>query len=819
LPSICTHSWSIQAMSVIAPDFAAARKQHKAGRLAEAELLYRAVLAQDDGHAHARYLLGVARWQQGDGVEAEQCLRQALQHRPDWVAAHNYLGTILARQKRHVEAALHFREAIRLEPDTADAHHNLGLVLREQGHTDEAILCFQQARQLGFTLPNVEKWSRPALVPRTALVGLVTAESTSGEHPPGSAWDYDEQGLALLARGETGRAIPCFQQALHIQSDDAEVHHHLGLALLLYGQENEAAAAFRQTLGRRFDHAAAHNSLGLALHRLNHKEDALTHWRQAVHLEPLYPQAHNNLGLALLERNEWDAAEASLREAIRLQEDFAEAHNNLGVALWRQSDPEKRQQALRHYRQALRFKPGYPEARHNLDSALLDRRRLTGPEALMREAIRLDPYCPGAHNNLGVALLEQDDLEGAESSLREAIRLQANSPEAFNNLSVVLWRLGRLPEARAASQEALRLRPEFSEAYNNLGNVCHAQGHLDEALACFERSIELKPNYADPHLNRSLLWLLMGRWQEGWEEYEWRWQLRTVRRRDFRQPLWDGSPLEGRTILLHAEQGLGDTLNFIRYAPLVKARGGRVIVLAPKQLLPLLAGCRGIDRLAAIGEPPPDFDVQAPLLSLPRLFGTRPDTVPAEVPYLQVDLQRVQRWRLWLVAYRGFKVGIAWQGDRRHRNDRQRSVALSQFAPLAQVPGVQLFSLQKGAGTEQLAGCPFAVTDLGRWLDNAGGAFLDTAAKMSNLDLVICVDTALGHLAGGLGMPVWLAIPFAPDWRWMCERTDTPWYPTMRLFRQPRNGDWDSVFAQMATELHRQVGMASAANRKTDSTE
>jgi len=790
-------------MSVVAPDLAAAKKQHQAGQLAEAERLYRAVLAEDGNHAHAWYLLGVARWQQGDGIEAEQCLRQALQRRPDWAAAHNYLGSVLARHKRHVEAALHFREAIRLQPDLAEAHHNLGLVLREQGRTDEALGCSQRARQLDPSLPGIPLSPRPSLVPRTALVGPVSARQAAREQRPGQAADYDEQGLALLARGDAARAISCFKQALQLQGDDAEAHHHLGLALLMHGRADEAAVAFRQTLQRRPDHAAAHNSLGLALYRVDHKAEALTHWRQAVQLEPLYPQAHNNLGLALLERNELAEAEASLREAIRLQEDFAEAYNNLGVVLWRQSDPEKWQQALRHYRQALRLKPDYPEARHNLEQALLDRQRLTGPEARLREAIRLDPRCAGAHNNLGVALLDQEDLDGAESSLREAIRLQADFPEAHNNLSVVLWRQGRLPEARAAALEALRLRPEFAEVHNNLGNVCHAQGQMEEALACFERSIELKSDYADPHLNRALAWLLLGRWDEGWVEYEWRWQLRAVRRRDFRQPQWDGSPLEGRTILLHAEQGLGDSLNFIRYAPLVQARGGRVMVAAPKPLLPLLAGCRGIDRLAAFGEPLPDFDVQAPLLTLPRLFGTRPDSVPADVPYLHVDAARVQRWRLWLVAYQGFKVGIAWQGDRKHRSDRQRSAALAQLAPLAQVPGVQLFSLQKGAGSEQLSGCPFAVTDLGRWLDNAGGAFMDTAAVMQNLDLVVCVDTALGHLAGGLGVPVWLALPFAPDWRWLRQRSDTPWYPSMRLFRQPHSGDWDSVFAQMAEELQR----------------
>jgi hypothetical protein len=238
------------------------------------------------------------------------------------------------------------------------------------------------------------------------------------------------------------------------------------------------------------------------------------------------------------------------------------------------------------------------------------------------------------------------------------------------SLGLGLWQTksrqpgGMLEKAEAAAQEALRRRSDFAEAHNNLGNVYHAQGRMEEALASFEPSIDRKPDYADPHLNRALGWPLLGRWAEGWAEYEWRWQLRTVRRRDFQQPLWDGAPLEGRTILLHAEQGPGDTLNFIRYAPLVQARGGRVVAVVPPPLVPSLSSCRGIDHLAAFGEPQPDFDVHSLLLTLPQLFGTAPENVPAEVPYLDVDPQRVQRWRLWLMGYPGFKVGIAWQGDR-----------------------------------------------------------------------------------------------------------------------------------------------------------
>jgi Flp pilus assembly protein TadD len=826
-------------MTAIADRFAAAKKQHQAGNLAEAERLYRQVLAEDDSLARGWYLLGVARWQQGDVVEAEDYLRQAVQRRPDLAAAYNHLGIVLARQKRHAEAIVALREAIRLQPemadahnnlglvllagrdlsgaedslrqalrlrpDFADAHNNLGLVLRAQGREEEAVRCFHQGRQRQPLSPPIRHDQDDALVKRLALVGPVAArEPSPGPDPVSSAIDH-EHGRALLTQGKPAEAVASLQQAIALRPEDATAHNHLGLALLMQGRVDEAVAHFEHALRLGPDDATAHNNLGLALHRQNKGPQALAHWRQAVHLEPHYPQAHNNLGLALLERGELAAAESSLRQAVRLQPDFAEAHNNLSVVLWRQGSSRPCQEALHHWREALRLKPDYHEAHHNLERALLDRERLSGPEGRLREAIRLNPDSAGAHNNLGVALLEREDLDAAESSLREAIRLQPDFPEAHNNLSVILWRQGRLEEARTHVQEALRLRPDFAEAHNNLGNVHHAQGQMEEALACFQRSVELKPAYPDPHLNRALGLLLKGEWSEGWAEYEWRWKLRTVRRRTFRQPLWDGTPLEGRTILLHGEQGLGDTLNFIRYAPLVQARGGRVVVVCQKPLTPLLSGCRGIDRLLAFDEPLPDFDVHAPLLTLARLFGTMPDNVPADVPYLHVAEDRVQRWRLWLTGYQGFKVGIAWQGDRKHRSDRQRSAALAQFAPLAQVPGVHLVGLQKGAGSEQLRDCPFAVTDLGTWLDNSGGAFLDTAAVMKNLDLVVCVDTALGHLAGGLGVPVWLALPFAPDWRWLRERADTPWYPTMRLFRQQGVGDWESVFMDMAAQLRQQV--------------
>ncbi len=367
---------------------------------------------------------------------------------------------------------------------------------------------------------------------------------------------------------------------------------------------------------------------------------------------------------------------------------------------------------------------------------------------------------------------------------------------------------GQVEEALRSLQEGVRLQPDSAESHSSLGTALCAQGRLDAAVAEYEQAIQLKPDYPDAHWNRALVRLLCGDLERGWPDYEWRWRCaRHSPMPDFTQPRWDGGPLDGRTILLYAEQGLGDTLHFIRYAPLVKARGGRVIVQCQGTLIPLLSRSAGIDGLAAWGDAPPPFDVYVPLMTLPSLFHTTLETVPADIPYLIADPDLIAHWRRALTPIRGLRVGIAWQGSPRHPWDRHRSVPLAAFEPLARIEGVQLISLQQGHGVEQLRDLAgrFPVLDLGELVDRTAGPFMDTAAILHNLDLVVSVDTAIAHLAGGLGVPLWLAIHHTPDWRWLLDRDDNPWYPSARLFRQPAPGDWASVFDRMTEELRLRV--------------
>jgi TPR repeat/Tetratricopeptide repeat len=469
------------------------------------------------------------------------------------------------------------------------------------------------------------------------------------------------------------------------------------------------------------------------------------------------------------------------------------------------------------------------KAHYNLGVALFNQGRIEEAVSQYRQALHFDPDKVEAHNNLANLLQHLGRLDEAVASYHQALRCRPDCAEAFTNLGTALTVLGRLDEAIACYRQALHFQPHCAEICNNLGLALIEQGKPEDALASFDQAVRIKPSYGEPRWNRSLLWLLGGDFANGWSEYEWRWTQPNMARRSFQQPGWDGNALGGRTILLHAEQGLGDTLQFIRYVPLVQERGGHVILECHPALLRLLAGFPGIHQLIGQGSQLPAFDVQAPLLSLPRIFHTSLATIPSNVPYLKADPTLEAYWRRKMSGVRCpmsdvknassglghrtsnigrcFRIGIAWQGNPTHRYDRQRSIPARHFACLAKVPRVHVISLQKGPGTEQLPalGGSIPILDLGNHLDDKSGPFVDTAAVMMNLDLVITSDTAVAHLAGALGIPVWIALPAVPDWRWLLKREDSPWYPGTRLFRQTRCNDWEAVFESIAGELAKSV--------------
>lgn len=541
---------------------------------------------------------------------------------------------------------------------------------------------------------------------------------------------------------------------------------------------------------------------GLAHQRSGNLPAAAEIYQQVLAVAPRHPDAQHLLGLIAAQQGRAGEAIARIGAAIAEASAAPLYHHNLGNVYLNERRPAEAEAC---FRRALAIEPDYVASERQLAGLLQRSGRRQESAALWQRVLARFPDDVDALNNYGVLLADAGEFAAARDHYQHALRVRPDFLAAHNNLGNAWLAEDDFARAEAAFQRALELDPRYAAAHHNLGLLQAHQLRLAEAEAGYRRAIELDPLYAAAHADLGLLLLLQGDWQRGWPQYEWRRRIPGMPRRHFVEPAWDGAPLDGRTILLYAEEGLGDTLQFVRLAALVAGRGGRVLLECPPPLCRLLGTVGGVAKVIPAGQPPDEFQVQAPLLALPGILQLQPATIPRDVPYLAAEPALVSRWRQRLSQRiePGFKIGITWQGSPSFRFDAWRSVPLARFAPLAAVPGVQLVSLQKGPGSEQLATAGFPVVDLGRELDNDGAAFVDTAAVLQSLDLVITSDTALAHLAGALGVPAWVALPFAPDWRWQLDREDSPWYPTLRLFRQKRRGDWGAVFSRLAAELNR----------------
>lgn len=414
-------------------------------------------------------------------------------------------------------------------------------------------------------------------------------------------------------------------------------------------------------------------------------------------------------------------------------------------------------------------------------------------------ALSIDPRIPDVYNNMGVALRVQGKLEAAIACYRRSLALRPDNAGVYSNMGNALREIGKLEAAVKSHRRAVELSPKSPEAIYNMGLTLRDLGGNDRALECFEKALDLKDGYVECRWDRALSLLMNGDLERGFEEYEWRWKLDRGAPRNYDEPLWDGSELNGTTILLHHEQGFGDTIQFARYVPMVAARGGRVVVECQPELTTLLRTIDGADQIIARGTPPPAFDTYAPLMSLARIFKTTPKTIPADAPYLKAP--ETHGVHLPVTAAKKLKVGICWAGKPTHKNDRNRSCPFHHFIDIMGLANIAYFSLQVGSGTRDLQNraCDALAIDMGSRCED----FSDTAAVIDQLDLVVTVDTSVAHLAGALGKPVWILLAFIADWRWTTKGNTSPWYPSATLYRQKAIGDWDDVFATVRKDLQK----------------
>jgi tetratricopeptide (TPR) repeat protein len=665
-------------------------------------------------------------------------------------------------------------DVLNAEPDYFDAKHLLALVLHQQGRTNRAIDLLKTALA-----------KQPDAAPALCNYALMLQDMNRHEEAlasldralaikPGFAEAHNNRGSVLAALGRDTEALLSYDRALAINPRYVEALYNRGITLRKLGRHEEALATYDRLLAVHPGHAETLFRRGMVLADLGRYPEALPSYDRLLAVRSRDPEAFNSRGAALSALKRYSEALADFERALAIRPDYPEALNNRGVAL---TALKHHEEALASYAKALAIRPDYAEA----------------------------------HYNRAIALDELKRREEALASCDRALAIRPDYPEALNNRGIALDQLGRHEEAVASYDRLLALRPDHVEALNNRGTSLIELERFDAALASYDQALALNADYVECRWNRSLLLVRLGRFESGWREYEWRRRREAWDERHFKGPEWTEASTAKR-VLLYAEQGLGDTIQFARFARALAESGREVVLEVQPPLKGLLSSLSGV-TVVRKGEPLPPFDAHVPLMSLPHVLGATEADLAARIPYLAADPARTESWRARLPADGSFKVGIAWQGNPAAAGDKGRSIPLRAFAPLGRIPGVSLFGLQKNDGIEQLASLPegMMVNVLGDDFDRGADAFLDTAAVMMNLDLVVTSDTAIVHLAGALARPVWMPLKPAPDWRWMAQREDTPWYPTARLFRQLRRSCWDDVFARMASELTQLAGRKQTA--------
>jgi tetratricopeptide (TPR) repeat protein len=618
---------------------------------------------------------------------------------------------------------------------------------------------------------------------------------------PGHAEAHYKRGNALKDLGQFAAALDSYDAAVQQKPDFSHAWCNRGVVQQRLELSAAALVSYDRAVALDPADTVAHSNRGALLQSLSRWEEALASYQRTLELNPQSFQAWFHHGNVLRELRQLDPALVSYGEAIKLKPDYAEAYYNRGVVLELIQRPRA---ALESYDQAIEIYPGFHQAHYNRAGVLKELKELEAALASYDRAIAIKGDHAQAHSNRGAVLRELARPQEALASYDRAIEICPDHAEGYFNRGTVLKALMQWDEALASYERAIALKPDYAAAYCDRAGVLMEVGRVDAALASYNRAIAIQSDFPEAQYNRSLALLLTGDYESGWLNYEWRWNNAdrlSLQRRTFSQPLWLGKEsIAGKRLLIYSEQGLGDALQFCRFAKGAAFMGATVILEVQRTLAPLLARVEGISQVISDGDPLPKFDYHCPLLSLPLALGTTIDTIPATTRYLRSDAAKVAWWRTRLGRRTRPRIGLAWSGNPNQGNDHNRSLRMAEW--VAHLPRqFQYISLQKdvrAADEEVLAANPW-IWRLDRELKDFG----DTAALCECLDLVISVCTSVAHLSAALGRPTWVLLPFNPDWRWLLDRDDSPWYPTATLYRQQTIGSWECVLERVASELRR----------------
>ena len=613
-----------------------------------------------------------------------------------------------------------------------------------------------------------------------------------------------KKALCLLKEGKPDLAITAFHQALAILPDHAQFdnHYYLGIALQQTGQFEKAANCYRQALDFNPNSDEIYLTLAGCLQAQSDNLGAEQCYRQVLRKDPSHPKAAFGLGTLYLLRNDTDEALRWLLRARDTKPDWGLLQNNLGRAFLLKNDQKR---ALECFQKALLEAPDQAEIWFNLAEIYAKTGRSELAISHYSKAIQLDPAMIAAYNNIGNVLRESQRYDEAIAAFQKVLALAPELAQGHYNLGGVYRLVEDYEKAVGHLSTAIQLMPDYADAWNNLALTCKNMGDLDRAITYFNHALQIDPELAVARWNRSFVNFLLGNWSDGWQDFEARFDVphwRTIYPHRIDGTLWDGTPIPGKTLLVHDEQGLGDTIQFARLLPWARQRCGQLILETRKELIPLLHNNPAIDQVivrSAIQPPSTHCDAYIPLMSIARLAQITPQNQAGTSSYISAEKEKTTQWKQRLPNGR-IRVGVVWAGRPQHGNDANRSLDITQFTPLFRNRAIQFIGLQKGPATAQ--------AKAGQWpnFDNIGPAlesFADTAAVLSQLDLLITVDTAVAHLAGAMGRPVWVLIPFIPDWRWGMWGDTTPWYPGMQLHRQHRPKDWEPVIERIRLQLEK----------------